>query len=172
MPMKLNDRLKSCAETLQDKELLTKLSTGDVIAQDLKYHPACLVALYNKERAVKKKTEEQAQIDTDAENEAGDVALAEMVNYIFKTQRNSDGANAFRLADLANMYERRVRQLSDGTIPILRTRLKEMLLAKISDLQAYTKGMEVLLVFEKDVGPAIALACNYDDTIHIRTKLQ
>ncbi|CAC5421079.1 unnamed protein product [Mytilus coruscus] len=42
-----------------------------------------------------------------------------------------------------------------------------MLLAKIPDLQAYTKGREVLLVFEKDVGPAIALACNYDDTIHI-----
>ena len=73
MTMKLNDRLKSCAETLQDKQLLAKLSTGDVIAQDLKYHPACLAALYNKERAVKKRTEEQAQIDTDAEKEAGDV---------------------------------------------------------------------------------------------------
>ncbi|CAC5424531.1 unnamed protein product [Mytilus coruscus] len=156
MTMKLNDRLKRCAETLQDKELLAKLSTGDVIAQDLKYHPACLVALYNKERAVKKKTEEQAQIDIDAENEAGDVAFAELVNYIFETQRNSDGANAFRLADLANMYEKRVQQLSDGTIPIHRTRLKEMLLAKISDLQAFTKGREVLLVFEKDVGPAIS----------------
>ncbi|CAC5423155.1 unnamed protein product [Mytilus coruscus] len=149
MKMKLNDRLKSCAETLQDKQLLAKLSIGDVIAQDLKYHPACLVALYNKERAVKKKTE-QAQIDTNAEKEAGDVALAELVNYVFETQRNSDGANAFRLADLSNM-----------------TRLKEMFLAKIPDLQAYTKGREVLLVFEKDVGPAIALACNYDDTIHI-----
>ncbi|VDI22023.1 Hypothetical predicted protein [Mytilus galloprovincialis] len=167
MTMKLNDRLKSCAETLQDKQLLAKLSTGDVIAQDLKYHPACLVALYNKERAMKKRTEEQAQIDTDAEKEAGDVALAELVNYVFETQRNSDGANAFRLADLSNMYEKRVQQLSEGTIPIHRTRLKEMLLAKIPDLQAYTKGREVLLVFEKDVGPAIALACNYDDTIHI-----
>ncbi|CAC5421078.1 unnamed protein product [Mytilus coruscus] len=110
MTMKLNDRLKRCAETLQDKQLLAKLSTWDVIAQDLKYHPACLVALYNKERAVKKKTEEQAQIDTDAEKEAGDVALAELVNYVFETQRNSDGANTFRLADLSNMYEKRVQQ--------------------------------------------------------------
>ncbi|CAC5385526.1 unnamed protein product [Mytilus coruscus] len=101
------------------------------------------------------------------EKEAGDVALAELVNYVFETQRNSDVANAFRLADLSNMYEKRVQQLSEGTIPIRRTRLKEMLLAKIPDLQAYTKGREVLLVFEKDVGPAIALACNYDDTIHI-----
>ncbi|CAC5384046.1 unnamed protein product [Mytilus coruscus] len=145
MTIKLNDRLKRCAETVQDKELLAKLSTWDVIAQDLKYHPACLVALDNKERAVKKKTEEQAQNDIDAENKAGDVALAKLVNYIFETQRNSDGANAFRLADLANMYERRVQQLSEGTIHIHRTRLKEMLLAKISDLQAYTKGRKVLV---------------------------
>ncbi|VDI47351.1 Hypothetical predicted protein [Mytilus galloprovincialis] len=155
---------------------------------EAKYHPSCRIKFnntklkrveqryestksiktrYNKERAVKKRTEEQAQIDTDAEKEAGDVALAELVNYVFETQRNSDGANAFRLADLSNMYEKRVQQLSEGTIPIHRTRLKEMLLAKIPDLQAYTKGREVLLVFEKDVGPAIALACNYDDTIHI-----
>ncbi|XP_064099433.1 uncharacterized protein LOC135210470 [Macrobrachium nipponense] len=41
-----------------------------------------------------------------------------------------------------------------------------MLLAKNPDLQAYTKGRDVLR-FEKDVGPAIALACNYDDTYNM-----
>ncbi|CAC5414551.1 unnamed protein product [Mytilus coruscus] len=158
MTMKLNNILKSCAESLKDKQLLSKLSTWDAIAQDLKYHPTCLVALYNKERAVKKKKSEQTEIDIDAENEAGDVALSELVNYIFETQKNSHGTTVFRLADLANMYERRNQQLSVGSLLIHRTRLKEMLLAKISDLQAYTKDMEGLLVFEKDVGPEIALA--------------
>ncbi|CAC5362775.1 unnamed protein product [Mytilus coruscus] len=143
MTMKLNDRLKSCAEILQDKQLLSKLSTVDVIAQDMKYLPAFRVALYNKERAVKEKIEKQTEID--AENEAGDVALVELVNYIFEIQRNSDGTTTFRLADLANMYERRVQQLNKGSLPIHRTRLKERLLAKISDLPA-------LLAFEKDAG--------------------
>ena len=36
-----------------------------------------------------------------------------------------------------------------------------MLMNKVPDLQAYTKGRDVLLVFEKDVAPAIALACSY-----------
>ena len=39
MTLNLNERLKSCAETLQDRSLLAKLSVGDVIAQDMKYHP-------------------------------------------------------------------------------------------------------------------------------------
>lgn len=65
------------------------------------------------------------------------------------------------------MYDRRVQQLSVDSKPIHRTRLKEMLMKKVPDLQAYTKGRDVLLVFEKDVGPAIALACSYDDTMHM-----
>ncbi|CAC5360515.1 unnamed protein product [Mytilus coruscus] len=79
----------------------------------MKYHPACLVALYNKQIAVKKKTEEQTEIDIDAEHEVGDVALAELVNYIFQTQRNRYGATALRLSDLENTFERRVQQLKE-----------------------------------------------------------
>lgn len=49
MTMKLNKRLNECATTLGDRKLLAKLSTGDVITQEMKYHPLCLVALYNRE---------------------------------------------------------------------------------------------------------------------------
>ena len=61
MTLNLNKRLKSCAETLQDRSLLAKLSVGDVIAQDMKYHPACLASLYNRERAVKSKQTAQCK---------------------------------------------------------------------------------------------------------------
>ena len=54
------------------------------------------------------------------------------------------GASAFRLADLANMYDRRAQQLSVHSKPIHRTRLKEMLMKKVPDLQAYTKGRDLL----------------------------
>ena len=53
MMLNLNEKLKSCAETLKDRSRLAKLSVVDVIAQDMKYHPACLAFLYNRERAVK-----------------------------------------------------------------------------------------------------------------------
>ncbi|CAC5405146.1 unnamed protein product [Mytilus coruscus] len=45
--MKLNQRLLDCAK---DRQLLAKLSSGDVIAQEMKYHPSCLAAVY-RERA-------------------------------------------------------------------------------------------------------------------------
>ena len=145
MTLNLNERLKSCAETLQDRPLLVKLSVGDVIAQDMKYHPACLASLYNRERAVKSKQTAQCKSEMEGEKECDHIALVELVTYIFETQRNGEGASAFRLADLANMYDRRVQQLSVDSKPIHRTRLKEMLMKKVPDLQAYTKGRDVLL---------------------------
>jgi hypothetical protein len=46
MTMQLNTRLHQCAQNLQDQNLLAKLSAGDVVAQELKYHRACLTSLY------------------------------------------------------------------------------------------------------------------------------
>ena len=62
MTMQVNKRINECAKTLSDRKLLAKLSVGCVIAQELKYHPACLVALYNRERAyLKVQEQEKAQ---------------------------------------------------------------------------------------------------------------
>ena len=80
MTMKLNERLKSCAETLQDKWLLAKLSAGDVIAQDMKYHPAYLTSLYNRERSCKKKTEEKSHDDeSEKTSEAENIASSQKI---------------------------------------------------------------------------------------------
>ena len=49
MTMKLNKKVNECAKTISDGKLLAKLSAGDVVAQELKYPPTCLVALYNRE---------------------------------------------------------------------------------------------------------------------------
>ncbi|CAC5402692.1 unnamed protein product [Mytilus coruscus] len=47
------------------------------------------------------------------------------------------------------------------------TRLKDKLLQKMPELEAHTKGRDVLLMFEKDIGPAIAFAYDYIDTMHM-----
>ena len=149
MTVNLNKRLKNCAETLQDRSLLAKLSVGDVITQDMKFHPACLASLYNRERAVKSKQTAQCKSGMEGEKECDHFALVELVTYIFETQRNSEGASAFRIADLANMYDRRMQQLSVDSKPIHKMILKEMRMNKVPHLQTYTKGRDVLLVFEK-----------------------
>jgi hypothetical protein len=77
MTMKLGQRLRDYAATLHDEQLLAQLSAGYVIAQEFKYHPACLVALYNRERAAMRQ---------EGENNIKDASLndiAELVSYIF-----------------------------------------------------------------------------------------
>jgi hypothetical protein len=107
MTMKLDQRFRDCAATLQDEQLLVKSSAGDVIAQEFKYHPACLVALYNRERAAMRQEGESNIKDASL----NDIVLAELVSYIFETQRNSKESVVFRLADLVSMYQERLSQV-------------------------------------------------------------
>ena len=55
MTMQLDERLPECAKTLNNGKLLAKLSGGDVVAQEFKYHPRCLTKFYNDEKAALKK---------------------------------------------------------------------------------------------------------------------
>ena len=48
----LDTRVQKCAHDLQDERLLAKLSSKDMIAQEAKYYPKCLFALYNKAAAL------------------------------------------------------------------------------------------------------------------------
>ncbi len=54
-----------CAGLLEDTELLAKLSAGDMVALEAKYHTKCLVGLYNRARKAKakglKSTDEEEQ---------------------------------------------------------------------------------------------------------------
>jgi hypothetical protein len=38
---------------------------------------------------------------------------------------------------------------------------------KITEEIAHTKGRDVLLISEKNIGPTISLACDYVDTMHM-----
>jgi RNA processing factor Prp31 len=62
MTMQLNDRLNQCAQNLQDKKLLAKLSVGDAVAQALIYHAGCLTALFNRERSALKENRQTMMI--------------------------------------------------------------------------------------------------------------
>ena len=55
------------------------------------------------------------------------------------------------------------------------TRLKERLLAEFPDMRAYTKGRDVMMAFEEDVGTSLAKACEQDsnkDAVHIAHAAQ
>lgn len=154
----IDTRVRQCAYQLQDQKLLVKLSGGDLIAQEAKYHLSCLVSLYNKARNLKGDAEEE---NSDAVNHG--LAFAGLVSYIEESRLDDAIAPVFKLSDLLSMYKARLEQL--GTITTGRihsTRLKERILSYFPDLHSIKQGREVLLVFNEDVGNALGKACEYD----------
>ena len=64
--------------TLQDFDLLAKLSEGDMIAQDAMYHPLCLLVFFKKAKSV---NDHSAPI-VDEEKELHGMVLADLVAFI------------------------------------------------------------------------------------------
>ena len=124
--------MRSCAELLEDTELLAKLSAGDMVALDAKYHTKCLVKLYNRARKVKA---EKIQ-NTNDQEVMSKVAFAELVMYIEEVRYSSeDKAPIFKLSDLAQLYVSRMDQLGINLDKrIHTTRLKRRLLAQFTDM--------------------------------------
>ena len=93
MNMKLNKRINECAKTFSNGKLLAKLSAGDVVAQELKHHPTCLVALYNRERAHLHELKDLKKTEEMERNAAYPIAFSEVVTYITETKVASESSN-------------------------------------------------------------------------------
>ena len=153
-------RVRSFAYTLQDSKLIAKLSGGDMIATEAKYHDTCMLTLFNRVKAVEKSCVTGAS-DQSVHNHS--LAFAQLVEYINEHKRDSSTKPLFKLADLVQKYTLRVQQLGENVeCRINSTRLKERLLAHIPGLKAETEGKTVWLVFDKDIGTALSAACQFD----------
>ena len=75
---KLNKNVKKAATLIGDMQLLGRLSSGDMIAQDAKYHTNCLLRLYSRVRACK--TDEKNEECKDAT--ASGIVFAELVMFL------------------------------------------------------------------------------------------
>lgn len=148
--MKLNERLNQCARILNDGRLLSILA-GDVLAPELKYHPACLVTLYSRERSYLC-AQENLTIEEQEQKDGCAIAFSELVTYIVETTNSWAGPCTFRLADLVLMHKERLHQLGIESQFVNSTMLKDQLLTHLSELEAYHKGRDVLLAFHSDVG--------------------
>ena len=162
MMAKLTYRVMQCAIKLQDQELIAKLSPGDLVGQDAKYHSGCLVELYI---ATKRTTEDNQQEYSDGVCHG--IALAELLSYIEETKMtNLSVAPIFKLSDLLKLYSDRLRELgADVTGRIHCSDLKDRILANVRGFRAYRQGRDVLLSFDDDVGLALMNSTNdkFDD---------
>ena len=154
----MDTRVRKCAAQVGDNELLTRLSVGDMVALEAKYHSKCLLALY-----YRAKTTVEAEPKTDHEGVMSRIVLAELVVYIEETHIEEGTTPVFRLADLAKLYTTRMEHLGVALCKkVNSTRLKERLLAQLPGLRAQSKGRDVLLAFDEDIGEALGKACEQD----------
>jgi hypothetical protein len=158
----ISHKIHAYATQLQDEKLLAKLSSGDLIAQEAKYHRRCLVLFYNKARS--------ASVTESINMEQNDrviygIAFAELISYIDECRENPN-IKVMKLSDLCKLYTQCL--LQHGIKPQSRihsTKLKQKILVHVPDLQAHSEGRDVLLAFEKNIGHVLKLALekDYDD---------
>jgi hypothetical protein len=81
LTQKVDAGVRECATLLEDSMLLGKFVHGDMIATEAKYHPGCLLALYEKASKVQK-TQAFERNESHLELQADSLALAEVIAYI------------------------------------------------------------------------------------------
>ena len=149
----LEKRLREVAETLEDGKLLARLTGGDVIAQQFKYHRTCLTARYNKERSnVNNLAKSQGR--TEPEPNVYPRVLSELIAYSVESSLHVEEPVIFCLPDICQLYQQRLEQLSVESPHVNSMGLKDSVLAEIPDLEAYRSdkdGREVTLTLLKDV---------------------
>ena len=159
---KIDPKVRECAKALQDIALLAKLSAGDLVALEAKYHAKCLVALYTK--AERAESVNKASGSSRHESMCHAIALADIVSYMEDCKYDQSVIPVFPMPEIVNMHSDRLKQLGiDHLSTIHSTKLKDTILANVTDLQAHKEGWVNLLAFNEDVGPALKKACEDDD---------
>ena len=164
----IDRNVRKCALELEDTALLVKLAEGDMISIEAKYHHHCLSSLYNRARQAASKRN-----DGDDSCLHG-IAFAQLVAYLEDMNSDENSAPVFKLTDIAQLYKTRLEHLGLTVGErIHTTRLKERLLSELPHLRAHSRGRDTLLSFEKDIGPALMIACQTDsDAMHLMRAAQ
>ena len=165
---KVDMKVRRCALQLEERKPPAKLSAGDMIALESKYHLNCLTTLYNKARQATEKQEKEENY-----SHLHGIAFAELVAYM-EDMRDKESVSVFKLTDMASLYKKRLQQLGVTVgIRIHSTRLKVRLLSALPDLTAHVQRRGILVTFKEDIGLALIKACDGDsDVVHLMRAAQ
>ena len=146
----VDKKVRECAGLLNDGKLIAKLSGGDLIAIDAKYHSKCLAGLYNRARSYRLQAIKPSVHPLCEPNE---LAFAQLLAYI-EEQLETEEPILLTLSDLVKFYMCKLRELFGkdcGTVNL--THLKERILDVFPDLTAHTKDRnQVHLVLKHEIG--------------------
>lgn len=136
---KANERIHAAAKHLNDHKLLAKLSVGDLIAAEAKYHTKCLVRLYNDEKSLNSQRNASCKSSW-----VESVAFAELCDYIKSTVAINSKV-VLPLQDLYNLMSNRMVELGDPC-DVHKTRFKEKLIDEFPDLEVSKCGRQIVFL--------------------------
>ena len=161
--------VRKCTKLTRDSFLLAKLSLGDMVAFEAKYHTKCLLALYNCAR----KVQAAQQRISSKDDEVSGIMFAELVMYIEEVFLEASISMVFKLTDMAQLYMSRIQQfgvMSDKRMHTCATKLKQRLFAHFPDMQSQSNGRDVMLVFDEDIDTTFDKVCDQDsnsEAVHL-----
>ena len=156
----LDKRIRDAAILLSDDKLLARLSEGDLVAIEARYHKNCLTILGNRVRAIKSS---KPAADVEYEIIYG-VVLAEIVSYIQECCCVEETIPVFKLSALKTLFCKRLVEYGaseEYKSKIHSTRLKEKIIELLPELSEHKKGREILLTLKEETGSAIFDSCSF-----------
>ncbi|ELU07992.1 hypothetical protein CAPTEDRAFT_216620 [Capitella teleta] len=159
-------KVREAAESVGDSNLLNKLSAGDMVSIEAKYHPKCQVTLYNHARSAHARSADTQNHASEYEQMHG-IAFAELVSYL-EDAIQDNSTTVFKLTDLSKFYLARMGHMGQKQdTEFHSTRLKERLLQALPDFTAICHRRDVLMTCKRNLGDALAKASENEDALHI-----
>ncbi|CAG2220084.1 unnamed protein product [Mytilus edulis] len=102
-------------------------------------------------------------VESKKESQIHGIAFSEQVSYINETRSCNETISVYKLSDLCKLYTERITCLgADVSSRVNSTRLKHRIVSNFPNLDAYKQGLENILAFKDDIGPALKRVCLED----------
>ena len=155
-------RLRTMATNLEDSELLARISGGDLIAIEAKYHFECVSKYKSRHRTHERTSSVKTHEVMFKEIEA--TAFIELVSHIEGCIE--ENKFVFQLSELHALYETRLKHLGYQK-SVNKTRLKQQILSYFSeDCQGQTDGRSTIIVFQEGMKRLMKEALNARDYLN------
>ncbi len=145
--LNIDEKVRKAAAYLCDHDLISKLSGGDMVDLEARYHVRCLSNFYRKYEAALKSNEPPPAERKDSSKWFESVALAELFEYIEQTLKQTR-IILLPLAELHTLYVNRLADLCNLHVPVNKTRLKDKIEAHFPQLQVSKSGRNI--IFSRD----------------------
>ena len=156
----LDMRVRKIAHDSNNSQLIARLSEGDMVATEAKYHHTCLTKLYNQYRSTNRnRSKEMNELEL-----IKGIALSELFAFIEDSIDSNDSIPVFLLKELKKFYQERL-ELNNAPEEFVKnvhsTRLNLKILEEIPGLREEKQGKDVVLTLDGEMGRAIFEACQY-----------